>query len=593
MKRLLKILLGLFVVLLLLVAAFAFTFDANRYKPKIIQVVKENTGRELKIPGDISLSLFPWIGLELGSVELANARGFGKKPFARIEHLQLRVRLWPLLKKHIEADTLVVEGLQLNLAKNRHGKSNWDDLLTPRRKVTGAKNTQRPSGKTGRTKTLAAFAINGIRINKARLSWYNHQSGQRLLIAPLDLSMGRIMADTPIPLDARFRFSEKRFNSTVKLSAAWQFSSDLKRFRLDKLRLGFDDSLITGQASLVLPALASKLELKLDRINLDPYLSKFESTQPGTIKVTKVKQQKKPKEVALIPLALLSDLDLEVRLGVGDLQVKNTIWNDLTLTAWARHGKVRVPSLTANGYDATIKAAMNLTALKQDARLNGTLDIVDISAGKILNDLLQKDKLRGKATLKAKFSSRGLLLSQLKQNLDGNLNLKLDNATLKGFDLNHQKKVLDALLKKQPIPKAPIEKQTRIARLTASAVINKGVVNNRDLRAATPLSRVAGKGRLDIAREKINYTVLVKFVSSTAINDGLSYDSIKADPLLIRISGGFDQPKVKVDFQALVKQQVDRVIKKEKKKIEEKVKQDINKAIKKKLGTELQKLLKF
>ena len=593
MKHLLKILLGLFIVLLLLVAAFAFTFDANRYKPEIIQAVKENTGRELKIPGDISLSLFPWVGLKLGEVELANARGFGKKPFARIKGLQVRVRLWPLLKKQLEADTLVIEGLQLNLAKNQQGKSNWDDLLKPKQKVAGTKKDHRPASKTDDSKRLAALAVNGIRINKARLSWHNRQSGQRLLIAPLDLSVGRIMADTPIPLETRFRFRENRFNSTVKLSASWQFSSDLKRFRLDKLRLAFDDSQITGNASVVLPAMASKLQLKLDRINLDRYLSKFETAQAGTTKVTKVKQKKTTKEAVLIPLALLRDLDTNIKLAVADLQIKNTIWNDLTLVARAKGGKVHIQPLTVSGYDATIETTFALTALKHDARLRGTLNISNISAGKILNDLLQNDKLSGKATLKAAFSSRGLRLSQLKQNLDGNLSLKLDNATLKGFDLNHQKKVLDALLKKQPLPKAAKEKQTRIARLKASAVIRKGVLTNRDMRAATPLSRLAGKGTVNIVSEKINYTVLAKFVNATSIDDALRYDNIKADPLPIRISGGFAQPQVKVDFQALLKRQIDRAIKKEKKKIEEKVKQDINKAIKKKLGNELQKLLKF
>ncbi|MEE8482501.1 MAG: AsmA family protein, partial [Acidiferrobacterales bacterium] len=89
MKKTIKIIsVSVGVVLLLVVAiaiALPFVVDPNDYKPEIAQAVKQRTGRVLDFKGDITLSVFPWIGLELGETRLSNARGFGNKPFAKVQ----------------------------------------------------------------------------------------------------------------------------------------------------------------------------------------------------------------------------------------------------------------------------------------------------------------------------------------------------------------------------------------------------------------------------------------------------------------------------------------------------------------------------
>jgi len=64
MAKLFKIL-GIFigVVLLLVVAAsviLPLVVDPNDFKGEIVKQVKEETGRDLKIAGDLNLSVFPW-----------------------------------------------------------------------------------------------------------------------------------------------------------------------------------------------------------------------------------------------------------------------------------------------------------------------------------------------------------------------------------------------------------------------------------------------------------------------------------------------------------------------------------------------------
>ncbi|HJW82001.1 MAG TPA: AsmA family protein, partial [Acidiferrobacterales bacterium] len=101
MKKTLKILgLALAVVVGLVITAavvLPFVFDPNQYKGEIIRLVKDTTGRDLKIDKKIGWSFFPRLGVEAGGLELSNAPGFGKEPFAKIDAAGVHVQFLPLL----------------------------------------------------------------------------------------------------------------------------------------------------------------------------------------------------------------------------------------------------------------------------------------------------------------------------------------------------------------------------------------------------------------------------------------------------------------------------------------------------------------
>ncbi len=120
---------GVIVVLIVSAAILLpLVIDPNDQKPAIVAQVKERTGRDLRIDGDIELSVFPWIGVELGKVALGNAAGFDNPVFASTDRISIRVKLLPLLSKRLEMGTVTVHGLTLNFARDARGRSNWDDL---------------------------------------------------------------------------------------------------------------------------------------------------------------------------------------------------------------------------------------------------------------------------------------------------------------------------------------------------------------------------------------------------------------------------------------------------------------------------------
>jgi len=101
--------------------------NPNQFKDRIAAAVKESTGRELQLSGDIKLSVFPWIALELGPASLGNPPGFSQEPFLSLAHASVRVKLLPLLRKRLEVARLDIDGLNVRLRKNAEGRGNWQE----------------------------------------------------------------------------------------------------------------------------------------------------------------------------------------------------------------------------------------------------------------------------------------------------------------------------------------------------------------------------------------------------------------------------------------------------------------------------------
>ena len=131
--------------------------DPNDYKDDITTAVRDATGRELTIDGNLELSVFPWLGLSLGRTRLGNAPGFGDQPMAQVEAVDIKVKLLPLLKSQLEMKTVLLRGLQLNLARKADGRSNWDDLTGQPAEVTETPSEKAPPADESGPPPLAAL----------------------------------------------------------------------------------------------------------------------------------------------------------------------------------------------------------------------------------------------------------------------------------------------------------------------------------------------------------------------------------------------------------------------------------------------------
>jgi AsmA protein len=269
MARLLKILLLLIaafvgVGVLASIALFLF-FDPNDFRDEISGAVKKATGRDLIIEGDISLSVFPWIAVEIGRTELGNAQGFGDEPFLSFEEARLSVRLLPLLlRREVAVGTASLDSLTVNLQVNKAGVTNWDDLAD-----AGEAKPDEPSD--DESASTSAIDIANISVSNASISYSDAQAGSSSSITGLSLATGQIAVGSPFDVDADFTFESKPadIGGVVSISGTFLLGEGMATIAIDNLNVsGSLDGVAAGATEFNFDARAMKVDTQGQNVTL-------------------------------------------------------------------------------------------------------------------------------------------------------------------------------------------------------------------------------------------------------------------------------------------------------------------------------------
>lgn len=208
--KLVKWLLGTVVALALLigvgVVALVYLVDWNDFKDTIKNQVKQQTGRDLTIAGDLNPSVFPWAGIEIGEISLANAEGFGDQPFASIKGADVKVKLLPLIKREINVRTVELIGLNLDLQVAADGSTNWDDLVqsTTTTVEEVSDDEEVTTEVETNSATIAALAVGGIVVSDANVSWTDATTGTDAKLSSFNLQTGAIELEKAFDLNTDF-----------------------------------------------------------------------------------------------------------------------------------------------------------------------------------------------------------------------------------------------------------------------------------------------------------------------------------------------------------------------------------------------------
>ncbi len=192
MKKTLRILglaIGILLAILAVAAAALYTlFDGAKIKSEITRAVQEKTQRKLDISGELSLSLWPDVGIKLGRLTLSEPNS--NTEFLALDSARVAVAVMPLLSKQVEVRAVDVQGLKATLIKKKDGSLNIANLVgSGDEKKVGA-------GKTVNESAPLHIDVAGIKLANAQLTWRDEKSGSSTALSNLDFSTGHVEADT-------------------------------------------------------------------------------------------------------------------------------------------------------------------------------------------------------------------------------------------------------------------------------------------------------------------------------------------------------------------------------------------------------------
>jgi AsmA protein len=237
---------ALFLLVVVAVAIFAMTFDPNRYKPEIERLAKEQTGRTLKLKGDLAVAIYPSLGAKVAGVTLSERAS--ESEFLSIENAHASVALLPLLHGQVIVDRIRVSGLKAEIVKQKDGRFNFSDLLEGKPGEAGKPAPQKkaPEPAQGGAKGPVAFDVAGVEIDHSALNYRDLGSGQELALSDLKLTTGRISerAEGKLTLHAAAKGRNPQVDLKLDFSSEYKIDLPAQSYSIAKL-----DAKLAGAAA--------------------------------------------------------------------------------------------------------------------------------------------------------------------------------------------------------------------------------------------------------------------------------------------------------------------------------------------------------
>ena len=550
-KTLLLAAVGIVVLIVLVIAIVAATFDPNKYKPEIAAAVKDKTGRTLAIEGNLGLSFFPSIGIAVGKTSLSEPNGSGI--FARFDEAKVSLALLPLFSRQVVIDRVTLSGLTADLVKRKDGRTNFDDLLNAPGRAGAVKAQPKPAPQ----REAMHLDIAGIDIRSSAIAWRDESSGDRFKASVVEFKTGRIASGVPgkLSLSAKIEGIKPRASLQIKLSSGYRLDFEKQKFALSGIDLklseeraggnAFETSL-KGEMEIDLAPQSIQFDLAVDRLDVDSYLGAAKGKAAASAGAPAA-GAKEP-----IDLSALKGLNLKGNLRIGQLTVSNIKAEKVNLGVRAAGGRVEVNPLSASLYQGNLTGSASADAHTNRFSMKGQLGGVAI--GPLLRDALNNDLLEGRGSVALDVQTGGATVSAMKKALSGNASLALRDSSLKGVNLGELLRKAKSLRGSNPPAEqgATPAERTDFTELGASFVIRNGVAHNDDLSAKSPLLRLAGSGDIDIGGNSIAYLIKASVVATSGGQGGKELAELRGVTVPVKLTGPLDAPRFRADLRAAV-----------------------------------------
>lgn len=588
LKKVLFLFLGIVAVAVIAAVSFVLLFDANNFRDDISAKVKQSTGRDLVIEGDIDVSLFPWLAINVGKSTLGNAVGFGDEPFATFEEARLSVKVMPmLLERRVAIGTAALDSLQLNLEVARNGRSNWQDFIDASEAEPEVVETERAAD--GGTVDIASIAI-----TNASVSYSDAQLGESYILTDFNLSSGSVELGAPVALSGNFNFELQPADlagdfaietvmmldsdagtvafSDVEISTlgvdinaevapfsyvddavptatievdAFSLKSLMQALNIEAPVTADPDALgkviVDATASMRPEAIVlSSLALVIDDTRFDGELSRA-SGAAGTISFNlagdsmNLDRYMAPAAEAAagdgtvpveIPTDLIQSLNLRGSLTLDAATLSGMEFTTVELGVNAADGNLRLHPVSADFFDGKYQGDVRINASSGSPVLSVNENISNVNLGSLAVAMFDQENVTGTINGTFRLSGRGDDLAAIQQSLSGTMSMELIEGTWEGTDVWYELRRARALLKKEAAPEPELPARTRFSNVNMSGPVTDGVFRNDNLSAQLPFMQLTGNGNVDFAAAEIDYQLTARVLERPEFIEGASEEEL-------------------------------------------------------------------
>jgi AsmA protein len=275
-----KTILGIILFFSSVIVAFFLVIkviDFNEYKPKIQKTLKEATGYDVAIKGDITLSLSP-VGIRIFDVEVRNTYHKPNDLFAKLDAFDIAVEIVPLFKKEIKIRHVALEKLDVTIEKNKDGKYNFEQ---PDTRVKNDKKTKEVNATAlPKEDYFSLVNIKKVKFLETNITYKDATTGNKIGAEKINISIDDISLDSAkhskiqgLYFKADATLDKLYFNKHNIYSLSMNAEMKDALLTMENLKYTLFDSLFQGTGKLDISGKVPRIslkhkiqELKLDKV---------------------------------------------------------------------------------------------------------------------------------------------------------------------------------------------------------------------------------------------------------------------------------------------------------------------------------------
>lgn len=581
-KKILLTLLILIVIVIAGIVALVVFVDPNNFRGFISEKVKDKTGYELTIEGDLRWHVWPQISILTDSVRLEDEGA--QKPILTADNMRLDVELFPLFSKELVVKNVLIKSAVINITDESKGK-----VASGEKPRTTVNQTVTEPSQNNHSGAGWSFTLNKLDIADSTIVY--QQNKETINFRDINASITQ-KDDKNVAVDLKGSINRDQQDFIYSLNADVNLMNfpesaniELHKLTYEYKSVGAPSSLLQGEVSatfnyqktplvldsknFVMTLNDNKIEGKLkanlakktyfealftaDKFNLTPFIeSKSENknekpnkpAQNSPVVTTKVTQSNE--------LAFLNNFDAKFNIIVKEATVNNVVMTNFIVDADNKDGIATLNKVNLDVANGHIIANGIANGKQSTTSVKLTSKISNIDLGALFTQLELAYNFKGQLNAQGDIAANTINPKAIMTALTGELNVVVNNARFENFNI--QKIIQSAVSKysKESITADEYQKYTELNKLSANAKLSGGNLNLSSIKAESATLDVSGDGRVGLMKKDLDINMQVKILSGWN-GESKTIQKLQKLEIPLRVYGTFDALHYQVDADKLLK----------------------------------------
>jgi AsmA protein len=552
--------------------------------------IRNVTGLDLVLRGDVAVSLFP-----TGSVSFANViLGDDAKPVLAADRLTARLRFFPLFAGRIEIADVALLRPRINVAYDRDGHSNWAGMIDGLARALGPK-ADRPANATSFTE---------IRINEGTIVLDDAKRGISETFNKVELALAWPFISKSFAATGRVVWHDEPIDTSITMSdfaAALAGDRSGVKIRLTgaPVKFAFEGNWSTrptlkieGTLAADAPSLRDTLRwagvrplsgggfgrfalkartnvsggtIALSTVNVEldgnvaegvlTFATDGRQTLQGTLAADQLDLTPYVSNVSLrtnnerdwnrVPLVIegLTGLDVDLRMSAANITLARAKLGRTAVAANLRGGKLLVTIGESQAFGGVLKGSLALAASDAGAEFKSQLQFTDVDLESCLGEIFQFRRIDGRGDIAVALDATGHSVLAMTRTLNGTTSLTGRQGSLVGWNVEQ----LLRRLERRPLSGTGDFRngRTPFDKLTADFKITDGIATVDTVSLEGSKVRLGLAGSASIPARDFDLRGVAALTSTNGAD-------AQAFELPFMLQGPWDDPMLLPDTQSLL-----------------------------------------